>query len=78
MLARPGDGLLAQEDDDLTAEGLLRARGFSDDAIEDVFRPLFGAVLLDRSLSADSGYFRFLLEDAGRGGPRRSRATGSG
>lgn len=67
VLGRPVDGLLAQEDDGLTAEGLLRARGFSDDAIEDVFRPLFGVVLLDRSLSADSGYFRFLLGMLARG-----------
>jgi phytoene dehydrogenase-like protein len=46
---------------------LLRARGFSDEAIEGVFRPLFGVILLDRGLSADAGYFRFLLSMLARG-----------
>jgi Flavin containing amine oxidoreductase len=59
--ARPPDALLAQEEEGVTAEAFLRARGFSDDAIEDVFRPLFGVILLDRTLGADTGYFRFLL-----------------
>ena len=36
-------------------------------AIEGFFRPLFGVILLDRSLSADPGYFRFLLSMLVRG-----------
>jgi phytoene dehydrogenase-like protein len=58
---RPAEALMDEEDQDLSAEGLLRARGFGDDAIEAVFRPLFGTILLDRTLGADAGYFRFLL-----------------
>ena len=42
-------------------ESYLRRRGFSSEAIEGFFRPLFGVVTLDRSLSADAGYFRFLV-----------------
>jgi phytoene dehydrogenase-like protein len=67
VIARPGDALQAPDPGGLDAEGLLRARGFSDDAIEDVFRPLFGVILLDRSLAADAGYFRFLLGMLARG-----------
>jgi phytoene dehydrogenase-like protein len=58
---------LLAEDDGRTTEGFLRERGFSDEAIEGVFRPLFGVILLDRGLSADAGYFRFLLSMLARG-----------
>ncbi len=61
VVARPPDALLAQEEEGVTAEAFLRARGFSEEAIEGVFRPLFGVILLDRTLGADTGYFRFLL-----------------
>lgn len=67
VLARSPDALLADPGDGLDAEAYLRSRGFSEDAIEDVFRPLFGVILLDRSLSADSGYFRFLMRMLARG-----------
>jgi phytoene dehydrogenase-like protein len=67
VLGRSPDALLAREDEGLTAEGFLRGRGFSDDAIEDVFRPLLGVMLLDRSLGADTGYLRFLLAMLARG-----------
>jgi phytoene dehydrogenase-like protein len=66
-VARPAETLLAQDDEGLSTEAFLRARGFSDDAIEDVFRPLFGTILLDRSLGADPGYFRFLVRMLARG-----------
>jgi protoporphyrinogen oxidase len=42
-------------------EAYLRARGFSDQALERFFRPFFGGVLLDRTLSADAAYFRFVM-----------------
>lgn len=67
VAARPAEALLAQDEEGLSTEGFLRARGFSDDAIEDIFRPLFGTILLDRSLGADPGYFRFLVSMLVRG-----------
>ena len=67
VLARPADALLAMDDDAISTEALLRQRGFSEDAIERVFRPLFGVILLDRELGADPGYFRFLLGMLARG-----------
>ena len=67
MVARPADALLAQEERGVSTEEFLRRRGFSDDAIEEVFRPLFGVILLDRSLEADTGYFRFLMGMLARG-----------
>jgi phytoene dehydrogenase-like protein len=67
VAAKPADALLAEGGEGVTTEGYLRDRGFSDDAIEGVFRPLFGVILLDRSLGADPGYFRFLLRMLARG-----------
>jgi phytoene dehydrogenase-like protein len=67
VVARSPQALLAEGDDGVTTEGYLRGRGFSDDAIEAVFRPLFGVILLDRSLGADPGYFRFLVSMLARG-----------
>lgn len=67
VAARPPQSLLDDAEDARTAEDLLRARGFSQEAIERFFRPLFGVILLDRSLSADAGYFRFLLTMLARG-----------
>ncbi|HEX2502535.1 MAG TPA: FAD-dependent oxidoreductase [Miltoncostaeaceae bacterium] len=67
VVARPADALLAQEERGVSTEEFLRRRGFSDDAIEEVFRPLFGVILLDRSLGADTGYFRFLMGMLARG-----------
>jgi phytoene dehydrogenase-like protein len=67
VAARPPQSLLDDGEDAGPAEDFLRERGFSDDAIERFFRPLFGVVLLDRSLAADAGYFRFLLAMLARG-----------
>jgi phytoene dehydrogenase-like protein len=67
VAARPPQSLLDDGEDSGPAEDFLRERGFSNDAIERFFRPLFGVVLLDRSLAADAGYFRFLLAMLARG-----------
>jgi phytoene dehydrogenase-like protein len=67
VAARPPQSLLDGEEDAGSTEDYLRERGFSDEAIERFFRPLFGVVLLDRGLSADAGYFRFLLAMLSRG-----------
>lgn len=40
----------------------LRARGWSQRVIERFFVPFFGGVFLDRSLSADSRFFRFVFQ----------------
>jgi phytoene dehydrogenase-like protein len=50
-----------------STEAYLRARGFSERAIEGFFRPFFGSVLADRSLAADAAYFRFLTSMLARG-----------
>ncbi len=67
LVARSPEALLAEDEDAPSAEAYLRAEGFSDAALEGFFRPFFGVVLLDRSLSADPGYFRFLLAMLARG-----------
>ncbi len=59
--------LLARDAAALTTEAYLLDRGFSRHAIEAVFRPLFGAIFLDRTLSADPGYFQFLFSMLVRG-----------
>lgn len=66
LLTAP-DALLEHDDDATTTEAFLRARGFSEQAIEGFFRPLFGVIFLDRSLGADPGYFRFLLSMMAKG-----------
>ena len=67
VAARPPQSLLDDGEHSGPAEDFLRERGFSDDALERFFRPLFGVILLDRSLAADAGYFRFLLAMLARG-----------
>jgi phytoene dehydrogenase-like protein len=67
VLARPPEVLLDRDGPEPTTEAFLRGRGFSDRALEVLFRPIFGAILLDRSLTADPGYFRFLLAMLARG-----------
>lgn len=67
VLRTPPERLLERDDDAPSAEALLRGLGFSDAAIEQFFRPFFGVVLLDRQLSADPGYFRFLMAMLARG-----------
>jgi phytoene dehydrogenase-like protein len=44
-----------------TALERLRQRGFSEDVIDGFFRPFFGGVLLDRSLSASSRMLEFVF-----------------
>lgn len=66
-LRDPQRGLLDPPGPAATTEEYLRDRGFSEESIEGFFRPLFGVIFLDRSLSADPGYFRFLLGMLGRG-----------
>jgi phytoene dehydrogenase-like protein len=46
-------------DRDTTTHAYLRQRGFSQEAIERFFRPFFGGLFLDRSLSTSSNAFRF-------------------
>lgn len=66
VVARPPEALLDAVASRSAGE-FLRDRGFSDDALERFFRPLFGVVTLDRSLGADEGYFRFLMSMLARG-----------
>lgn len=63
----PGEVLLKRDGQAASTEAFLRDRGFSAQAIETVFRPLFGVIFLDRTLSADPGYFQFLLSMLVRG-----------
>jgi phytoene dehydrogenase-like protein len=44
-----------------TALESLRARGFGDDMVDGFFRPFFGGILLDRSLSASSRVLEFVF-----------------
>ncbi len=67
LVGRSPASLLDEDDDAAGADALIRAEGFGDAAVEDFFRPFFGVVLLDRGLSADPGYFRFLLSMLARG-----------
>lgn len=58
--------LLEDHFDGTAAEGLAAA-GLSDGVRSGLLRPLLGAMLLDRSLSADFGYVRFLISMLARG-----------
>jgi phytoene dehydrogenase-like protein len=50
-----------------STDDYLRDLGLSSRAIEYLIRPLFGSIMLDRSLSADAGYFQFLVGTMARG-----------
>lgn len=50
-----------------TTAAYLRDRGFGAEAIDGLFRPLFGSILLDPALETEPGYFRFLLGTMARG-----------
>ena len=63
----PPRTLLARDGAAPTTEAFLLDRGFSRQAIEAVFRPLFGVIFLDRTLAADPGYFQFLFSMLVRG-----------
>ncbi len=67
VVAKPPEALLEMDGPEPDTETFLRVRGFSDEAIEGFWRPLFGVIMLDRSLGADPGYFRFLLSMLARG-----------
>jgi len=59
--------LLARDGVAPTTEAYLLDKGFSQQAIAAVFRPLFGVIFLDRTLAADPGYFQFLFSMLVRG-----------
>ena len=67
VVARSPESLLREGDTGQDTEHYLRDFGFSGDALERFFRPLFGVITLDRSLGADAGYFRFLMSMLARG-----------
>ncbi|MFN8124736.1 MAG: NAD(P)/FAD-dependent oxidoreductase [Thermoleophilia bacterium] len=67
VLRRPPEDWLDEPAAGRTTEEHLRELGFGDDAIDGFFRPFWGVVFLDRSLSADAGYFRFLFGTLLRG-----------
>lgn len=67
VVAQSPETLLAPGGADRSADEFLRERGFSNDALDRFFRPLFGVVTLDRRLGADEGYFRFLMSMLARG-----------
>lgn len=66
ILATPVARLL-EERGDTTASDLVDELGVSEELGAGVLRPLLGGMLLDRSLSADAGYARFLIAMMGRG-----------
>src|SRR5207237_7679899 len=49
-------------DRDTTTLAYLHERSFSSQAIDRYFRPLFGGILLDRTLQTSSNSFRFTLK----------------
>jgi phytoene dehydrogenase-like protein len=66
--ATPDRQLLEPPAQEETAQEYLMRHGVSPAAIDAVVRPLFGGILLDRSLAADAGYLRYLLAMMTRGG----------
>lgn len=67
VVAAPVDALLWGDERDLSTNEYLLARGFSHEAVEGFFRPLFGVITADHDLASDAGYFRFLLKMMLRG-----------
>lgn len=67
VVAAPVDALLWGDEREVTTREYLLARGFSGEAIEGFFRPLFGVITADHELASDAGYFRFLLRMMLRG-----------
>lgn len=66
------DELLAGED--TSTEAFLRGRGFSQGAIDRFFRPFYGGIFLDRSLSTSAKCFKFdfkMLSDGETAVPSR-------
>lgn len=67
VAGRSPASLLAGPEQHETAAGHLAARGFSQAAIDGFFRPLIGVITLDRTLSTDAAYVRFLVSMLVRG-----------
>jgi protoporphyrinogen oxidase len=67
VAAAPVSSLLWGDEAGVRADDYLRGLGFSSGAMECFFRPLFGVITADRTLSTDAGYFRFLLKMMLRG-----------
>lgn len=67
VAAAPVDALLWGDERGMRTDEYLRQRGFSADALEGFFRPLFGVITADPALASDAGYFRFLLKMMLRG-----------
>ncbi len=65
--ATPDRALLEPATGEETAQDYLTRHGVSATAIDAIVRPLFGGILLDRSLAADAGYLRYLLAMMTRG-----------
>jgi phytoene dehydrogenase-like protein len=65
--ATPDRQLLETDQRDGSAGEYLARHGVSAAAIDGVLRPLFGGILLDRTLSADPGYVRYLIAMMARG-----------
>ena len=63
----PSARVLAGDERHATALEYLRARGFTERAIEGFFRPLFGVITADRDLGSDAAYLRFLIQMMLRG-----------
>ncbi|HEY3331232.1 MAG TPA: NAD(P)/FAD-dependent oxidoreductase [Capsulimonadaceae bacterium] len=51
----------------VSTEALLKRWGFSNASVNEFFRPFYGGILLDRSLSASSGPFLYYLDMLNKG-----------
>ncbi len=63
----PDSALLGGDERHEDIAGYLGRVGFSHDAVEGFFRPLFGVITADAGLRSDAGYFRFLMKMLLRG-----------
>lgn len=66
-LAIAGGTRPPEDDSGLSTEAWLHATGLSEATIDRVLRPFLGSFLLDRSLSADAAFTRFVLGALARG-----------
>ncbi len=67
VAAVPTGRVLAGDERHATGLEYLRARGFTERAIDGFFRPLFGVITADRDLGSDAAYLRFLIQMMLRG-----------
>lgn len=63
----PMAALLGGAEREVETGEYLVSMGFSGEAIEGFFRPLFGVITADHALRSDAGYFRFLMKMLLRG-----------